>query len=194
MIVIDGARFASLPQERVAELGLRDGLEVGEATMDRMRIIADQEGAYRRAMRLLAARPRATHELLRRLKLAGHNPSAAAHAVGRLEGQGLLDDAEFARHFARTRAPRGHAPGRLLRDLLARGVERRTAELAIAETQEAEGTDPSAQAEALARRRAAQLTKLDDDAKLRRIVGYLGRRGFVGGDVVAMVRKIVRGA
>jgi regulatory protein len=162
--------------------------------MERMRVVADQEQAYQRAMRLLAARPRATHELLRRLKLAGHNPSAAAHAVGRLEGQGLLDDAEFARHFARTRAPRGHGPGRLLHDLLARGVERRTAELAIAETQEAEGTDPSAQAEALARKRAAQLAGLDTETKLRRIVGFLGRRGFVSGDIVAMVRRIVRDA
>ena len=191
VIMIDGARFASLPDKRVAELGLRQGIEIRDATLARVEAAVDAENAYQRAVRLLASRPRASYEMLRRLRAAGHNPSAAAEAVGRLAVRGLLDDAAFARHFARTRSARGHGPGRLLRDLLMRGVDRRMAEVAIAEVQEAEGTDPRVQAEQLAVKRSAQLGRLAPEVKLRRIVGFLARRGFAGAEVVAMVRRVV---
>jgi regulatory protein len=192
VIELDGARFASLPEEQVQALELVPDGEVDNERLQRLTYLADVERSYRVAVRMLAARPRAVYEVLRRLRERGHNPSAAAEAVGRLETKGVLDDEEFARHFARVRSARGHGPSRLLTDLLARGVERRLAERAIDEVLDAEGVDPNAQARALAEKRAGQLGKLPVEVKRRRLLAYLDRRGFRGGDVLEIVTELVR--
>lgn len=192
LIHVDGARFASLPLEQVEALGLREGLELEGEAVRRFQEAAEREGAYQKAVRLLAARPRASREMHQRLRAKGFRPVAAAEAVGRLEDAGLLSDVAFAQHFARGRAERGHGPGRILADLLQRGVERQVAERAIAEAVSLEEADLLQQAERVARKRAGQLGRLPAEKKIRRLLGYLGRRGFTGGEVYAVVRRIVR--
>ena len=194
LIEVDGARFASIPADTVSSLGLERDLELDDESSDRLSRVADVEAAYHVAMRMLAARPRAVNEMLRKLRGRGHNPSAAAEAVGRLETMGILHDAQFARHFALVRIGRGHGPPRILTDLLARGVERRLAERAIDEVVDAEGIDPSQAARALAEKRARQLGDLPARAKRRRLLGYLSRRGYRGYDVVEIVEQVVGGA
>jgi regulatory protein len=191
VIEVDGARFASLPDDVVRSLGLEREQELEGERLERVTYLADVEASYRVAIRLLATRPRAVNEMLRRLRDRGHNPSAAAEAVGRLEAKGLLDDAEFAHHFVRVRSARGHGPSRLLTDLLARGVERRLAERAIDAVLDAEGVDPTAQARALAEKRLGQLGELPAETLKRRLLGYLERRGFRGREVTEMVEEVM---
>ncbi len=140
---------------------------------------------------MLSHRPRAVHEVLRRLRERGHNPSAAANAVGRLEEAGLLNDTEFAEHFVRVRGPKGYGPSRLLRDLLARGVERRVAEHAIDVSLEHEGVDRGNQVRELLERRAGQVRDLPAEKKRRRLLAYLDRRGFRGRDVSELVERFI---
>lgn len=191
LISVDGGRSVSLPVEHVVALGLSEGLELDGQVLGRFEELVEREGAYQKAIRLLAARPRGSWEMAQRLRSRGFNPSAASEAVGRLEEAGLLDDVAFAQHFARARAEKGHAPSRILSDLLHRGVERTVAERAIAAAVSIEEPDLLGQAEALARKRARQLGRLPAEKKVRRIVGYLARRGHGGGEVVAMVRRVV---
>jgi regulatory protein len=191
IIEVNRARYASLPIEAVNPLGLSVGRELDPPALERLRHLGDVEASGRVAIRLLAARPRAVNELLRRLRERGHNPSAAAEAVGRLESKGILNDAEFARHFVRLRAERGLGRSRLLRDLITRGVDRLVAERAIDEVLAAEGVDALRQARALANRRAAQLKDLPADRLQVRLLGYLARRGFQGGEVRELVRQVV---
>jgi regulatory protein len=188
---VDGTRFATVAEATIEELGLAEGLELDEVRRERLEYAADVEAAYRVAIRMLAARPRAVNELLRRLRDRGHNPSAAAEAVGRLEAKGLLDDAEYVRHFVRVRAPKGFGRSRLLTDVVARGVDRRVAERCIDEVVAAEELDPAAQAGALARRRAQQLGGLPLETRRRRLLAYLARRGFRGYDVTAIVDRLL---
>lgn len=190
LVHVDGARFASLPIEVVEALGLREGLELAGEEQKRFEEAVQREGAYQKALRLLAARPRASWELLQRLRAKGFNPSIAAEAVGRLEEAGLLDDVAFAQHYARSRSEKGHGPSRILSDLLSRGVSREVAERAIMEAG-VEEDDLLARAEELARKRARQLGDLPERVKVRRIVGFLARRGHGGGAVVEMVRRVV---
>jgi len=189
---VDGARFASVPVEALAQLGLDTGAELDEVCRDRLAYLGDVEGAKRVALRLLALRPRAVQEMLRRLRERGHNPSAVAEVVGRLEAQGLLDDAAFAEHFARVRSARGHGRGRLLTDLLVRGVDRRVAERAIDGVLAAEGVDELEAARALARKRMGQLSGLPREVVFRRVVAYLERRGYRGREVVDAVAVALR--
>jgi regulatory protein len=191
VVELDRQRFASLPAGVVDELGLHEQEEIGRSLAARLRHVADVEASRQVALRMLAAHPRAVNELLWRLRQRGHNPSAAAEAVGRLEAVGLLDDREFVRHFVRVRSPKGHGRSRLIRDLLAKGVERRLAERTVDETLDAEGLDADAQVRAIAERRAAQLAGVPPEALERRLLGYLARRGFRGSTVREVVRELV---
>jgi regulatory protein len=193
IVQVDGARYASLPAEVAGGLGLKAGLEVEGELLERLKRAADDEAAYQVAVRLLAMRPRSVYELLAKLRERGHNPGAAAAAVGRLEAAGVLSDETFAQHFARVRASRGHGPSRLLHDLLAKGVDRRLAERAIAEVLEEEGLEGSGRARQLAEKRAAQLGALPPQQKRRRLLAFLARRGFRGREVQEMVAEVIRG-
>lgn len=193
MIEVDGARFATVPVDAVQALDLKEGKKLSEDVVSKLSYAADVEASHRVALRLLASRPRAVNELLRRLRERGHNPSAVAEAVGRLEEAGLLDDSEFAEHFVRVRASRGYGRSRLLRDLLARGVERRVAERAIDRALDHEGVDQSDQVRELAAKRARQLRHLPPETKKRRLLAYLERRGFRGREVMEVVEELARG-
>jgi len=168
IVDVDGARFVSVPVQFVEELGLAKGVELDEGRREQLAYLGDVEGAKRVALRLLGLRPRSVQEMLRKLRERGHNPSAVAEVVGRLEEQGLLDDSAFAEHFARVRSAKGHGRGRLLTDLLARGVDRRVAERAIDRVLEVEEVDELEAVRQLALKRIGQLNGLARDVVLRR--------------------------
>jgi len=193
VVEINGTRFATLPVDIVSALEVVVGLELGDELFKKLSRVADVEAAYLVAIRMLAAGPRSVNELLRRLRDRGHNPSAAAEAVGRLESKGLVDDAEFSRHFARIRLSRGHGPPRILTDLLSRGVERRMAERAIDEVADREGVDSQETARTVAEKRLGQLGDgLPPDKLKRRLLTYLARRGHRGWEVREMVGEVLR--
>jgi regulatory protein len=128
--------------------------------------------------------------LSRRLRRKGHTAAAADVALDRAAALRLLDDAAFARNYVETRSTRGRGPARLTRDLLAMGVERRLIERALAGLDQT--ADRSTVPLALASKRAAQLGDLPRDAKRRRVLAYLARRGYTGWDISEMVAKVVR--
>lgn len=189
---VDGARFASVPVERIGELGLSEGLEIDEHLRDQLAHAADVEAAHKVAIRSLATRPRSVNGLLWKLREKGHDPKAAGEAVERLKSRGLLDDRGFALDFARTRLEKGHGPVRILRDLLAQRVERVTAERAINDVIEAEGVDPLVQARKLAEKRAERLgSSVGLEKKRWRVLSFLNRRGFRGHEIRDIVDEIL---
>jgi SOS response regulatory protein OraA/RecX len=78
-----------------------------------------------------------------------------------------------------------------LRDLLAQGVERGTAEQAVAAAQRDEGIDPLDAARRIARQRAASMGALPLDVRRRRLTAFLVRRGFGGVHLAGVVREAV---
>lgn len=190
-VFVDEARFAVLPVEEVRALELREGLELDERGREALETVAERGKAYDAAVRLLAVRGRATQEIVTRLRQKGVGKDAIAHAVGRLEAEGLLDDAEFAREFARTRADRGCGPTRIRAELSRKGVERHVAERAVAEAGADNEGERWERLLVLARRRAAQLKGLDRQTARRRLVGYLARRGYGGSEVTTVVRNVL---
>jgi regulatory protein len=103
-----------------------------------------------------------------------------------------LNDGKFAEAFARSRVEGGYGRARILSDLAARGVDRRVAQPAV-DAAAATDVDRYRVIEALARRRLAQLAHVPPRARYRRLVGFLLRRGFDGGEVVAVVRDLPQG-
>jgi len=190
LVEVDRGRFASLPLEAVEPLGLQVGAELGPAALDRLRELADVEAAERAALRALARRAHARLDLRRRLVKRQHPPAAVEAALDRLALHGLLDDRRFAEQYAALRATRGKGPARLLRDLQAQGVERRTAEHAVRRALEEEGIDPGVEARAVAAKRARQLAGLPVAVRKRRLLAFLVRRGYGGPQLRALVEEL----
>jgi len=190
LVEVDRGRFASLPAESLAGLGLIIGGEISQAVFARLQELADLEGAHRAGLRALARRAHARFDLRRRLLQKQHPPAAVDGALARLTAQGLLDDAQFARDYAGAKAARGRGPARLVRDLLAQGVERRVAEEAVRTALADEGVDPGVALRAVAEKRAKQLAALPPVVRKRRLAAFLARRGFQGAEVRSIVEAL----
>ena len=192
LVDIDRGRFASLPGESLAGLGLAVGREIGPRVLTRLQELADLEAAHRAALRALGRRAHARLDLRRRLLQKQHPPAAVDGALDRLAAAGLLDDARFAREYAATRATRGGGRGaaRLVRDLVTQGVDRRVAEEAARAALADEGVDPDVAARVVAERRARQLAGLPGPVRRRRLLAFLARRGFTGPEVRQLVEVL----
>ncbi|HKU62185.1 MAG TPA: regulatory protein RecX [Gemmatimonadales bacterium] len=189
-IDVDEQRFASVPAELVLLEGLTVGQTLDAALRARLGVAAEQESAYRTALRALERRGFARADLARRLLRKGHARPAVEAALEQLAGIGMVDDALYAEHYVATRSARGRGPLRLTRDLIAMGVDRRVIDRALAAHRADGGETPDVPL-ALASKRAAQLGNLPRAAKRRRLLAYLARRGFTGSDVGAMVKRVV---
>ncbi len=85
------------------------------------------------------------------------------------------------------RAARGRGPSRVVKDLLAQGVDRRIAEESVRRALEEEGVNPEIEARAVAAKRARQLADLPVPIRKRRLLAYLVRRGYGGPGVAGLV-------
>ncbi|HWP37665.1 MAG TPA: regulatory protein RecX [Gemmatimonadales bacterium] len=187
VVEVNGSRFASLPAEVARDLGLETGRTLDSARMARLTEAADAEASRRVALLVLAAHPRSEFELVRKLRDRGHPERAIRAALERLRAAGTLDDARYAEAFARTRLARGHGASRVLSDLLRRGVDRRTAERAVAAVEQQERVEPDQQVRRLLERRAASVSGLPPRVQRRRLISFLARRGFRGREVRALI-------
>ena len=190
LVEVDRGRFASLPVAALEPLRLEVGAALAPAVLDRLRELADIEAAERAALRALARRAHARLDLQRRLVKQQHPPAAVDAALERLASRGLLDDRRFAEQYAALRATRGKGPARLLGDLMAQGVERRTAEHAVRRALEEEGIDPGVEARAVATKRARQLAGLPGPVRKRRLLAFLVRRGYAGVPLKDLVEEL----
>src|SRR3970282_1204760 len=180
LVEVDRGRFASLPADALIGLGLTVGREIEPRVFTRLQELADLEGAHRAALRALARRAHARFDLGRRLLQKQHPPAAVDGALARLAAHGLLDDARFARDYADAKAARGPGAGRVVRDLLTQGVERRVAEEAVRAALAEDGVDPEVALRAVAEKRARQLEGLPAPVRKRRLVAFLARAGVAG--------------
>jgi len=191
-VFVDGARFALLPIEEVKALGLVEGLELDDPRREALETAAERGNAYDAAVRLLAVRGRSSREIVMRLRRKGLGKDAVAHAVGRLEGEGLLNDTEFAKEYARARTERGYGRARILADLSAKGVARHDAELAATDAGEDDEEVRSQRLLALARKRATRLKGAERAVARRRLAAYLARRGYGPGQIRDVVEELFR--
>src|SRR5262245_10188874 len=104
-----------------------------------------QHSVYDQALRLLEFRARSIVELRRKLVQKGAPVSEIDEVIARLTDQKLLDDADFARQFARTKVEgAGASRRRIVQELTRKGVARAIADEAVEGLQESEGIDPGA--------------------------------------------------
>ncbi|MGE0442002.1 MAG: regulatory protein RecX [Gemmatimonadales bacterium] len=188
-LIIDGRAVLTAPVEAVRAAGVVVGAPVPAEALERLHQAAEDNAAYRTALRMLERRPFATRDLGRRLRLKGHAAPAIEAALAKATRFGFLDDERFARSFVDTRASRGFGPARLVRELSVRGVAQSVIDRVIEEAVSPETTDEAVMT--LARKRARQLAGLERPDRLRRVIAYLARRGYAGPQVRRLVRDAI---
>ncbi len=122
------------------------------------------------ATRALGPRERSRHEIEQRLARAGIGEEERRAALATLERLGYVDDGRFAAARADALAGRGHGDEWIRRDLREHGVERETAEEAVASLV----PEPERAAAIVAREGAS-----------RRLAARLARKGFAAESVEA---------
>lgn len=186
---VDGDFAFSLAADEGLRLAAGEELDESRARelLDRDAI----ERAYQRAIRFLAARPRSTFEVRRRLRAAGIADEPAETAIERLHREGLLDDTEFASYWVgqrQTFRPRG--PRALRAELRAKGVAIEALAPAV-EAVAGEQTDAACRAGAREARRHFASSEWEFN---RVMTSFLVRRGFDFAATRAAARELWRTA
>lgn len=174
-------RVATIDRADAIALGLRVGGALTPELADALRAAADRSACRDAALKTLARRPRSVRDLSRRLERAGFASPVVRGVCARLIDERLLDDERFATLWVDAQLRR-RATGRslLLRGLMRAGIERTIADRTVAAA--TRGSDPLAEATALAKRKVERLTKRGDPhAEVRRLAGMLARRGYDAG-------------
>ena len=150
-----------------------------------------RRSTYERALDMLEARARGVTELRRLLIKKGEPPDDVDAAIERLRASGVLDDANFARQLARSKAlGGGHSRRRIQQELAKRGVARDVSDDAIEQVFDEEGVDESAAIERVARKKLRTLGAVDAPTRKRRLYAFLARRGY-DVDAIARVMRIL---
>ena len=133
--------------------------------------------ARNNAYALLRERPRSEAEIRRRLAMKGYGPGIADAVVSGLRGEGLVDDAKFARLWIESRMHSNPAGDVVLRhELKEKGVGDAVIEAALGE--KAARFDECAIAAGIAKERFARMKKIERPKAMKRVYDFLVRRGF----------------
>ncbi|WP_078661279.1 regulatory protein RecX [Streptomyces sp. NRRL B-24484] len=169
-----------------------DRAERGERSSDtssrRTEEQADPAGRARDiCLRLLTGSPRTRKQLADALRKREIPDDVAEEVLSRYEEVGLIDDAAFAAAWVDARhGRRGLARRALAQELRTRGVAGDLVEEALARV----GSDDEAEAaRALVDRKLRTTRSLEPQARTRRLVGMLARRGYSEGLAFRVVRE-----
>ncbi|NLW79074.1 MAG: regulatory protein RecX [Ruminococcaceae bacterium] len=166
----------SVDDETLALNDLRTGDNLSDERLLSLREQSDLNAARETALRYLAHRAHGEAELVEKLCRRYDDETARAVAA-RLRDAGLLDDAAFAQSKAESLASRGKSRQDIRMRLLALGIGRPQADMAVA----ALDFDEAEAALALIRKQYAHKLQAGERQK---VMAALSRRGFAHGTIV----------
>lgn len=155
----------------------------------RMRLNDDLEKARETAMRILASCGRSKKDLIERLVNKGHEPHICEELVERLDSVGLINEEETAAMIVRARfSERGRSRFAIGEELRRKGYSEETIGRALDQI----GPDDEREAVLeLARKRLAKDTSADQQARIRRALGHIARKGYSPGIAMSCIREVL---
>ena len=155
----------------------------------RPRQLETESELYDVAVRALMRRAHSVYEMRKKLERHSDNELLVQLVMARLKENGLIDDARYAKQFARQRTEsRKQGKFRIARDLRGRGIPDRHIEAALEEA--AKSTDEGAMVRQRIERKLRSYLGELDEKKLATIYRSLLRAGF-SADVVRRELKAV---
>jgi regulatory protein len=177
-VFIDEEFAFGLALDLVIKAGLRKGQSL---TVEEQQALLDDEErlkAKAAALDYISYKARTEHEVRQKLQRKGFAEPVADEAVARMRELGYLDDADYARAYARGRLNgRGHGPHRIRSDLFRRGVARPIIDAVLDDLTEPDDLRETALRHG--RKRWRRLQREEDPYKRRKkLSDFLMRRGF----------------
>jgi regulatory protein len=189
-LLVDARPEATVSLETIERLGLSVGRAYDAVRAD-VRRDAAVLATYDRALNMLAQRSRSARELRRQLIRKGEPADQVDVAIAKLEAAGFLDDAAFARQFARSKAVgAGMSRRRIQQELGRRGVARPVGDEAVDDVFVEEQLDETAVVEQAARKKLGALKNLDEPTRRRRLYAFLARRGYDLDDIRRVMQTV----
>ena len=189
-VTIDGERILTITEETFLRFGLFDGQAMDPERLQELELADGVSRAMTEAHRLIDHRMRTRRELAVKLKARGRPDEVIDQVLDRLEHAGLIDDGRFARLWIDERLRRRPAGLSLLRrELRQKGIDAEVVETVLEESASREGETERAY-EAL-RRQSYRYARLDRDAAHRRMIAFLGRRGFGQAVIYQVVHRVL---
>lgn len=187
---------------KVQGLGHGDAEDSSHETAERReKRLARAKGA---ALGYIGRRSHSRKELEKKMLDRGHEPDVIGEALDRMEDLGLQDDGEYAAIFARSKWRQSKwSPRRIQMELKRRGVEDGMIDAALESVfgvekdiqMHVDGAENIQEAMELieAAKRQYQSygsANISKDAKKRRLIGWLQRRGFTWDTVRSVIQSI----
>lgn len=175
-VTINGDTDILVPGKIFRERPLSEGEPIDLEEYDNWLMVRQYRQALDRAVAALASRAHSRHELEQKLLRAGYRPCTVEMVLYKLETEGFLDDADFARQWVEARTTRKLGTRRIAQELRHKGVSADEAEAALAQVDEDEQLTA---ATALVEKALARAKPGEDPRKTaNRITGMLARRGY----------------
>lgn len=148
----------------------------------------EQREARRKALRLLEHMDRTEKGLRDRLIQGGFSEEAAEDAVAYVKDYGYINDYRYALNYILYRI---HSKSRqkIFQELQQKGISRDVASEAWEEASDLEEPDETSLLRTAIEKKYSPGDTLDDKA-MRRLYGYLQRRGFRMGDITAVLDEM----
>lgn len=184
-IYIDGEPAFVLYRGELKRFGISDEEEISEQTVEKINKEVILKRAKLRAMHLLEDMDRTEKALRDKLRQGGYPDSAIDGAVEYVRSFGYLDDVRFAENFVMSR--KDSKSRREIQALLAqKGVPADTAQAVLGQIYGEDGEQASI-------RQILRKKRLDpehaDEQTLRKIYGYLARKGYRYEDIRQVIQN-----
>ena len=189
-VAIDDGRTLTITEETYVRFGLAGGQALDPDRLREMEVADGVARAMMEAHRLIDHRMRTRRELAVRLRSRGRPEEVVAEVLDRLENVGLIDDGRFARQWIDERLrSRPVGLSLLRRELRQKGIDAEIIETALEERED--GEEETDRAFEALRRQSHRYARLDRDAAHRRMVAFLGRRGFGPHVIYHVVHRVL---
>lgn len=183
-IYIDGEAAMKLDTQTLLTEGIGEGAQVTDECLRRLIEKSDARRAQEKALYLLEYRSHSKKELADKIARTAASKAAAQAAADRMESLGLVNDAQYARDFARMLFLRKQFGGRRVKqELLQKGIDRELVDEILAEYAETDSAQVIAGI--LSRKYAAYA---EDEKVRRRAVAALQRFGYSFEEIRAAMR------
>jgi len=157
----------------------------------RPRQLETEAELYDVAVRALMRRAHSVHEMKKKLERRSDNKLLVQLVMARLKENGLIDDARYAKQFARQRTEsRKQGKFRITRDLRGRGIPDRHIEAALDET--AKTTDEATMVRQRIERKLRSYRGEIDEKKMASMYRSLLRAGFSADVVRRELKEVVK--
>lgn len=171
---------------KIVAAWLKIGQELDEAKIAQLRSEDEAEVSYQKALHFLSYRPRSENEVRQRLLKNEYDESVIDGTIERLKELNFLGDQEFASMWIENRSTfRPRSKRMLSMELRRKGVSEEVIASALEEAQ-----DDEVLAYQAGERYAHRLKDLDWPDFRKKLLGYLGRRGFFYATAAPVVRQI----